>query len=222
MSEKNTTLGLKESTKRNLEPLKEASEATTWDGFVNGLVEDNLNVSLEEMEAQEVETHERVEQTRATVIGVLEAVDEADMTDEIVDIIKSLSEQNMLAQNQDILEHLMEKSRRGQPVNDVDRLLAQVVMETEGSRKAGQSPAAVIAQGLFSGKEHRAAERTRTEREETVESATVSEDNPDVDEEELGSDLFTGVERASDDSSDMEPNFNIAGRELDGDAEDDE
>lgn len=204
MSGKNTTLGLKESTKKNLEPLKEESEATTWDGFVNGLVEDSLNVSLEEMEAQEVETHERVEQTRATVVGVLEAVDEADMTDEIVDIIKSLSEQNMLAKNQEILEHLMEKSRQGQPVNDVDRLLAEVVMETEGSRKAGQSPAAVIAQGLFSGKEHRAAERTRTEREETVGTASVSEENPDSDEEEWGPDLGT------------------SGGELGGDEEDDE
>lgn len=222
MSEKNTTLGLKESTKQSLEPVKEASEATTWDEFVNGLVENNLDVSLEELEAQEVETHERVEQTRATVVGVLEAVDEADMTDEIVDIIKSLSEQNMLAQNQEILEHLMEKSRQGQPVNDVDRLLAQVVMETESSREAGQSPAAVIAQGLFSGKDRRTAERTRTERGESVQSTTVSEDNSDGDEEELGSDLFSGVEKAGDDSSDLGSDFNIAGGELDGDTEDDE
>lgn len=163
MADENTTLGLKKSTKKELEPIKEASEATTWDGFVNGIVEENLEVSIEELEAQEVETHERVEQTRATVVGVLEAVDDADMTDEIVDIIKSLSEQDMLAQNQEILEHLMEKSREGEPINDVDRLLADIVMETESSRGPEQSPAAAIATGLFSGKEHAAAERTKTE-----------------------------------------------------------
>ncbi|WP_276316227.1 hypothetical protein [Halomicrobium salinisoli] len=43
-----------------------------------------------------------------------------------------------------------------------------------------------------------------------------------MDEEELGSDLFTGVEEAGDNSSDLESGFNIAGGELDSGTEDDE
>lgn len=220
MAEKNTTVGLRESTKENLEPLKKNSEADTWDGFLQGLVDDNLDVSIEEMETQEVETHERVEQTRATVVGVLEAVDEAGMTDEVVDIIKSLSEQNMLAQNQQILEHLMEKSRQGEPVNDVDRLLAEVVMKTESSREAGQSPAAEIARGLFSETEHRAAERTQTEREASGQSAAVSDGSSDTDGYNVDSTLFTGSE-----SSEHEPHYSRAdgmASNRESDVEDDE
>lgn len=222
MADENTTLGLKKSTKEELEPIKEASEATTWDGFVNGIVEENLEVSMEELEAQEVETHERVEQTRATVVGVLEAVDDADMTDEIVDIIKSLSEQDMLAQNQEILEHLMEKSRKGEPINDVDRLLADIVMETESSRGSEQSPAATIAKGLFSGKEHAAAERTKTEREATVQSTAVSDEESDSEDDDLASELFSDTEESDDNSADVESSVTVSNERISSNEEDDE
>ncbi|MDS0223627.1 hypothetical protein NDI54_19995 [Haloarcula sp. S1AR25-5A] len=200
MSDRNTTVGLKESTKDQLEPLKKESDAASWDEFINNLAAENLDVSAEELNAQEVETHERVERTRATVVGVLEAVDEADMTDEIVDIIKSLSEQDMLAQNQEIVNHFIEKSKRGEPINEIDKLLADVVKETESERGPEQSPAAAIARGLFTETEEATAERTRTERDATVRDATVSENQSEIKSEEPDSDLFTGVEEATESS----------------------
>lgn len=189
MGDRNTTIGLKESTKKELEPLKKESNAASWDEFIEDLVDANLDISIEEVDSHEVETHERVERTRATVVGVLEAVDEADMTDDVVDIIKELSKQDMLAQNQEIIDHLIQKSKEGESVNDVDRLLANVVMETEGKRGPEQSPAAAIAQGLFTQTEQAAAERTTTERDSTSQNATVSES-----EDEKSSPVFTGVE----------------------------
>jgi hypothetical protein len=197
MSERNTTVGLKESTKNKLEPLKKESGAASWDEFIDNLAAENLDISAEELSAHEVETHERVEQTRATVVGVLEAVDEADMTDEIVDIIKSLSEQDMLAKNQEIINHFIEKSKRGESINEVDKLLAEVVKETESERGPEQSPAAAIAKGLFTETEEATAERTRTERDATVQNATVSESDSEMEVGEPESDLFTGVEETS-------------------------
>lgn len=210
MSEKRTTIGVKESTKRKLESLKEASDADTWDEFADMYANKTLDVSLEELEIEEAETHERIEQTRATVVGVLEAVDEAGMTDEIVGIIKSLSEQNMLAQNQDIVEHLMEKSRRGEPLNDIDQLLAQVVMETENSREGGKSPAAEIARGLFSSKDQTTAERTQTKRDETIQSASVSDNKMEPAEEEI----FDGVEMAEDESPTVKTEMTVVDEEM--------
>lgn len=200
MSERNTTVGLKESTKDKLEPLKKESEAASWDEFINNLAAQNLDISAEELNAHEVETHERVERTRATVVGVLEAVDEADMTDEIVDIIKSLSEQDMLAKNQEIINHFIEKSKRGESINEVDKLLAEVVKETESERGPEQSPAAAIAKGLFTETEEATAERTRTERDATVQNATVSERDSEMEVGEPESDLFTDIEDSSESS----------------------
>lgn len=204
-SDPDTTLGIKQSTKDSLEPIKKASDANTWDEFVDDLVEGTLNVSLEEIDSHEVERRERVEQTRAVVVGVLEAVDETDMTDEIVDLIKELTQQDMLATNQQIIDHLIEKSERGESINEVDRLLAKVVTDTEQSRGAEQSPAAAIAQGLFGEKEKAAAERMTTERETVSRKAGLSAGDSDSTAGELEDGLFEFDEdRSDEDTSDSE------------------
>ena len=162
-----TTIGLSRDVKNRLEPIKDKSDATSWDEFMDRLVAENLGIEPEDLDEDTVERHERVEQTRATVVGVLEAVDEADMVDEVVEIITALSQQDMLAQNQQIIEHIMEKSNNDGKINEADRLLARMVMETESSREQA-SPAAAIAQGLFT--ERTTAERTTTEQNSNQES----------------------------------------------------
>lgn len=210
-----TTLGIKQSTKDRLEPIKKDSDANTWDEFVDGLVEGTLDVSLEEIELHEVERRERVEQTRAVVVGVLEAVDETDMTDEIVEIIKELTQQDMLATNQQIVDHLIEKSERGESINEVDRLLAEVVSDTEQSRGAEQSPAAAIAQGLFGEKEKAEADRMTLERGTTTRKADLSADDSDPTADGFGGGVFEFDENLSVEDTPDSEGIETAIRETD-------
>lgn len=169
-----TTIGVSDEVKNRLEPVKEEWGARSWDDFMNDLVEENVDVDPEELDEVTVEKREQVEQTRATVAGVLEALDEANMVDEAVDIIKELSQQRMLAEHRRIVDHLIEKSKTGGEVNEVDRLLARMVIETEGTRDQ-ETPAAEIARGLFDGST--TAERT------TKQKVSSSGDQSGTDEE---------------------------------------
>lgn len=179
-----TTIGLSDETKSRLEPIKEEWEAPSWDAFLNDLVKDNVDINPEELDELTVEKKERVEKTRATAVGVLEALDEADMVDEAVDIIKEMSQQRMLAEHQQIIEHFLEKSRNDKPPNEMDELLARVIIKTEGVRDQ-ETPAAEIARGLFN--ESTTAERTTTQE---VSSSTTEDD-------ETSSPLFDGVETSA-------------------------
>lgn len=168
-----TTIGVSNEVKARLEPVKEEWGASSWNEFIDDLVEKNLDINLEDLDQVTVEKRERVEQTRATVAGVLEALDEADMVDEAVDLIKELSQQRMLAEHRRIVDHLIEKSKNGEEVNEVDRLLARMVIETEGIRDQ-ETPAAEIARGLFN--ESTTAERT-TKQQVSHSSETTESDS---------------------------------------------
>lgn len=172
-----TSIGLSREVKNRLEPVKEEHDASSWNGFMDDLLSKNLGVKPEDLDEYTVEQQERVEQTRATVVGVLEALDKADIVDEVVEIIKALSQQNMLSQNQKIVEHLMEKAHAGGEINEADRLLARMVMETEGTRNH-ESPAAEIARGLFAGRDTARAERTTTERQTTSQNDDIPDTQP--------------------------------------------
>lgn len=176
-----TTIGVSNEVKDRLEPVKEKWGANSWDEFMNDLVEKNLDIEIEDLDDAAVEKRERVEQTRATVAGVLEALDEADMVDEAVDLIKELSQQRMLAEHRRIVDHLIEKSRKGEEVNEVDRLLARMVIETEGIRDQ-ETPAAEIARGLFN--ESTTAERTTTQ--EVSPSSEVSDSDEELSLDDSG------------------------------------
>jgi len=95
-----TTIGVSDGVKDRLEPLKEEWGAHSWDAFMEDLVEQNVDIDLEQLDTVSVEKRERVENTRATAVGVLEALDEADMVDEAVEIIKEMTQQRMLAEHQ--------------------------------------------------------------------------------------------------------------------------
>ncbi|WP_276300846.1 hypothetical protein [Halorussus lipolyticus] len=135
-----------------------------------------ISTHMKHCDQVEREQHERVEQTRATIIGVLEALDETDMTDEVLELAESLCQPNILAKNQEIIEHLLEKAKSGEPLNEADKLLAEVVMKTEQERDGEQSPAAEIAQGLFAQTEKTTAERTTSEKKTNPREVTTSEE----------------------------------------------
>jgi hypothetical protein len=195
-----TSIGVSEEVKARLEPVKEEWGAPSWNAFMDDLVGQNVDIDPEELDGVAVEKHERVERTRATAVGVLEALDEADMVDEAVEIIKEMSQQRMLAEHQQIIDHFLEKSRNGEPPNEMDKLLARVIIKTESVRDQ-ETPAAEIARGLFN--ESTTAERTTTQE---VSSSTSDQNAPktsvtEEDGELSNSDsLFTGVEHAGDDT----------------------
>ena len=185
------TIPVNPETKQRVDELKREAGAESFDELVVMMVEDNLDVSWEAMEVQE--TEERIERTRATVVAVLEAVDELDLTDEVLDIVKTLSQQNMLAKNQEIVDHLLEKAENETPLNEVDRLLAQIVMETEREREMEQTPAAEIAQGLFAPTDQTTAERRKLDWQTESKSATSGDDEASP-MDDVSGDLFDGVE----------------------------
>lgn len=162
------------ATKQRVDELKREAGAESFDELVVMMVEDNLDISWEDIDVQE--TEERIERTRATVVAVLEAVDEFDLTDEVLNIVKTLSQQNMLAKNQEIVDHLLEKAKNDDQLDEVDWLLAKVVMETEQEREMEQTPAAEIAQGLFALTDTTTAERRKIERRTESKSATIGND----------------------------------------------
>jgi hypothetical protein len=195
-----TSIGVSEEVKARLEPVKEEWGAPSWNAFMDDLVGQNVDIDPEELDGVAVEKHERVERTRATAVGVLEALDEADMVDEAVEIIKEMSQQRMLAEHQQIIDHFLEKSRNGEPPNEMDKLLARVITKTESVRDQ-ETPAAEIARGLFN--ESTTAERTTTQE---VSSSTSDQNAPKTSVTEEDGDLsnsdslFTGVEHADDDT----------------------
>ena len=193
-----TTIGVSNEVKDRLEPVKEEYGAPSWDAFLDDLVEQNVDIDLDQLDGVSEEKRERVEKTRATAVGVLTALDEADMVDEAVEIIREMTQQRMLAEHQQIIEHLLEKSRNGEPPNEMDRLLARVVIKTEGLRDQ-ETPAAEIARGLFN--ESTTAERTTTREVSTSGNPQTESDNS-TDESDTSPDsgsLFSGTEDATED-----------------------
>lgn len=193
-----TTIGVSNEVKDRLEPVKEEYGAPSWDAFLDDLVEQNVDIDLDQLDGVSEEKRERVEKTRATAVGVLTALDEADMVDEAVEIIREMTQQRMLAEHQQIIEHLLEKSRNGEPPNEMDRLLARVVIKTEGLRDQ-ETPAAEIARGLFN--ESTTAERTTTREVSTSGNPQTESDNS-TDENGTSLDsgsLFSGTEDATED-----------------------
>jgi len=193
-----TTIGVSNEVKDRLEPVKEEYGAPSWDAFLDDLVEQNVDIDLDQLDGVSEEKRERVEKTRATAVGVLTALDEADMVDEAVEIIREMTQQRMLAEHQQIIEHLLEKSRNGEPPNEMDRLLARVVIKTEGFRDQ-ETPAAEIARGLFN--ESTTAERTTT-REVSTSGNPQTESGGLTDENDTSLDsgsLFSGTEDATED-----------------------
>lgn len=193
-----TTIGVSDEVKARLEPVKEEWGAHSWDAFMDDLVEQNVDIDPEQLDEVSVEKRERVEKTRATAVGVLKALDEADMVDEAVEIIKEMTQQRMLAEHQQIIEHLLEKSRNGDPPNEMDKLLARIVIKTEGARDQ-ETPAAEIARGLFN--ESTTAERTTTQ--EVSSSNGGQEDGTILDEDEASSNsdpVISGFDELADDT----------------------
>ncbi|MFY4815743.1 hypothetical protein ACOJIV_24105 [Haloarcula sp. AONF1] len=193
-----TTIGVSNEVKDRLEPVKEEYGAPSWDAFLDDLVEQNVDIDLDQLDGVSEEKRERVEKTRATAVGVLTALDEADMVDEAVEIIREMTQQRMLAEHQQIIEHLLEKSRNGEPPNEMDRLLARVVIKTEGLRDQ-ETPAAEIARGLFN--ESTTAERTTTREVSTSGNPQTESDNL-TDKNDTSPDsgsLFSGTEDATED-----------------------
>lgn len=168
-----TTIGLSKDVKRRLEPIKNEWGATSWDEFMNDLIQDNVDIDPENLDEVAVEKQERVEKTRATAVGLLEALDEAEMVDEAVDIIKEMSQQRMLAEHQEIIQHFLQKSRNNEPPNEMDELLARVIIKTESTRNQ-ETPAAEIARGMFN-------ESTTAERTTTTEMSSNSADRGEED-----------------------------------------
>lgn len=154
-----------------------------------------ISTHMEHCDQVEREQHERVEQTRATIIGVLEALDETDMTDEVLELAESLCQPNILAKNQEIIEHLLEKAESGEPLNEADKLLAEVVMRTEQERDGEQSPAAEIAQGLFAQTERTTAERTTSKKKTNPKEVTTSEEKSPATEDQEESSIAVSTEK---------------------------
>lgn len=195
-----TTIGVSDETKSRLEPVKKEWGAASWDEFMNDLVEKNVGIDPEQLDEVTVEKQERIKKTRATAVGLFEALDEADMVDEAVEIIKEMTQQRMLAKHQQIIEHFLEKSRKGEPPNEMDRLLARIIIKTEGVRDQ-KTPAAEIARGMFN--ESTTAERTTTR--EVSASGTSDSNEPefsfgDDKLEDTGSPVYSGGIQTKNDS----------------------
>lgn len=166
-----TTIGVSNEVKARLEPVMEEWGASTWDEFMNDLIRENVDIDPENLDEVAVEKQERVEKTRATAAGLLKALDEADMVEEAVEIIKEMNQQRMLAEHQEIIQHFLEKSRNGEPPNEMDELLARILIKTESVRDQ-ETPAAEIARGLFN--ESTTAEQITTQE---VSSGSADEDS---------------------------------------------
>jgi hypothetical protein len=104
------------------------------------------------------------------------------MVDEAVEIIKELTQQRMLAEHQRIIQHFLEKSRNGEPPNEMDKLLARIIVKTESVRDQ-ESPAAEIARGMFT--ESTTAERTTTREVSSSSAGQESGSSFSLDEDEL-------------------------------------
>lgn len=172
-------------THETIDRLKQETGSESFDAVVRDMAEENLDADWEDLTVEQRE--QRLEQTQTTIVAIIEAVDEYDLTEDVLDILKSLSQQDMLAKNQEIVGHLMRKAEAGQEPNEMDRLLARIVIQTEQERDIEQSPAGEIAQGLFSGSDTTTATRTET----TATRQSVEEDTDSV---EVGDDLDASFE----------------------------
>jgi len=159
---KETSITVKREVKDALDKAKKESDANNWSEFVQGLAEEEIGIDWDEVGVRE--TEEKVGYTRATIVAILETVEEMDLTEDILDIVEMLGEQNMLAKNQEIVDYLLQKAKDGKPLNETDRLLAEMAIRIEESRDEKQSPAAEIAEGLFAETDRATAKRrTKTE-----------------------------------------------------------
>lgn len=169
-------------------------ENITVSEAVRRLINERNEFSIEDVSAVKAEEHQKIRETKTAAKGLLEALDEMDLLDDakgiIRDMIDELTEQDMLETNQDIVDYLLQSARDGDELTEFDRLLAEVVIETEQARDAAESPAAELARGLFSGEDSREVERSA--------SVTRTEPAPNADAESPTTEtdgIATSVER---------------------------
>lgn len=192
MSESRTSITLRGSTGEKLRDLKQASNAENWDEFLTGVVDDaeHVEVNLEDLNTVELEKTEKAKETHAMAVGVLEAMQRTGIKEDVLDLIEELRKTEMVEMNKQVVKHVLQKAQTGEPLNEADRALLDMVIEIESQRDSGPDVASVIADGLFGETEERTAERTTTQRATDKDTSTQASDG---DIEDFDDDLFTDV-----------------------------
>lgn len=130
--------------------LKKASDAATNAEFIRGLIDETegVEVRMEDLETVELEKTEEAKETRAMAVGVLEAMQQTGIKEDVIDLIEELRKREMVEMNQEIVQYLLQKAKQDDPLNDADRALIDLVVRVENTRD-GDGAATAIAEGLF-------------------------------------------------------------------------
>jgi len=164
--------------------LKQASNATTNDEFLRGLIDksEEIEVRLEDLDTVELEKTEEAKETRAMAVGVLEAMQRTGIKEDVIDLIEELRKRELVEMNKEIVQYLLQKAKADEPLNEADHALIDLVVRIEGTREEGGT-ATAIAEALFGEVEETTTETTTTETSTNEKSAGVSTSIETTDEE---------------------------------------
>ena len=185
MERKGTSLSISdEELGDQFRELKAASDATTNDEFLRGLIDESeeIEVRLEDLDTVELEKTEEAKETRAMAVGVLEAMQRTGIKEDVIDLIEELRKRELVEMNKEIVQYLLQKAKADEPLNEADRALIDLVVKIEGTREEGGTVTA-IAEGLFGEVEETTTETTTTETSTNEKSAGISTGIQTTDEE---------------------------------------
>jgi len=165
--------------------LKLASNATTNDEFIRGLIgeNDNIEIRLEDLDTVELEKTEEAKETRAMAVGVLEAMQRTGIKEDVIDLIEELRKRELVEMNKEIVQYLLQKAKADEPLNEADHALIDLVVRIEDTRDEGGA-ATTIAEGLFGEVEETTTETTTTERASNEKSVGI-DTSTEITNEEL-------------------------------------
>lgn len=176
MGRDGTTMSIRdEQLAKQIRDLKEASNAPTNDAFFRGLIDESeeIEVRLEDLDTVELEKTEEAKETRAMAVGVLEAMQQTGIKDDVIDLIEELRKRELVETNKEIVQYLLDKAKNDEPLNETDYALIDLVVKIEGTREEGGA-ATAIAEGLFGEVEETTTETTTTETSANEKSAEIS------------------------------------------------
>jgi len=164
--------------------LKKASNTTTNDEFIRGLIGENedIEIRLEDLDTVELEKTEEAKETRAMAVGVLEAMQRTGIKEDVIDLIEELRKRELVEANKEIVQYLLQKAKADEPLNEADHALINLVVRIEDTRDEGGA-ATTIAEGLFGEVEETTSETTTTETSTNGKSADISTSTETINEE---------------------------------------
>lgn len=176
----NTSITVNQEVKDRLGTLKEASDADYWNDFLWDLAESELDLGVEDFESAELELTEEAMETRALVVGILEAMQQTGIKQDLIDLIEEIRTREMVEKNQKIIEYILQKAKNGESLNEVDETLIDMVIEIETSRE-GEGAATAVAEGLFGELEGSRSTTTTTEISTSERSAEMNTNSDQLD-----------------------------------------